>query len=115
MDTIDFTNQIEIENEQEEFEEQKRMDEEDRGLDNLKRNKGLTEEQLYNFRQQNIKSLYAQLYKLGLDGKTSQVRSKLQALSEFFGEFGSIDRLSNEQLGIIDHLLNYLRITGYKF
>ena len=65
------------------------------------------------FRQQNIKSLYAQLYEFGL--KTEQVRTKLQKMSEFFGNIGSVSDLSGEQMGAIEQLLNYLKNIGYKF
>jgi hypothetical protein len=65
------------------------------------------------FRQQNIKSLYVQLYEFGL--KTDQVRSKLQKMSEFFGNIGSVGDLSGEQMGAIEQLLKYLKNINYKF
>ena len=107
MDTTDLTNRIQDEQEAEELAEQIRADEEDRGLDRP------TDEQIYNFRQQNIKTLYAILYSMGL--KTEQVRKKLDLLSQFFGNIGGVSNISDEELAVIGHMLDELKVINYKF
>lgn len=111
MDTTDLTNRILDEQEAEELAEQIRVTEEDTGYD--KPHKGLTEEQKYNFRQQNIKTLYAILYSLGL--KTEQVRKKLDLLSQFFGNIGGVSNISDEELIFIGRMLDEMKVRNYKF
>lgn len=126
MDTTDLTNRTEIENEQEELNEAKRADEEDNGYDVFRNMdkiedqkfkwgepKQLTEEQLYNFRQQNIKILYAVLYSMGLN--TEQLREKLDLISRFFGNIGGVSNISDEELCVFSHMIDDLKTRGYKF
>jgi len=122
MDTTDLTNRIQEEDEKFELDEQIRATEEDHGFDrpSIKNNEepapketGLTEEQLYNFRQQNIKTLYAVLYSMGLN--TDQVRKKLDLLSQFFGNIGGVSNISDEELAVIGHMLDNLKVQNYKF
>jgi hypothetical protein len=117
MDTTDLTNRIQDEQEAQELAEQKRADEEDRGLDRHgeEPDEGLTDEQLYNFRQQNIKALYAMLYSMGLDGKTDKVRAKMDLLSRFFGNIGGVSNISDDELTAISHMLGHLQAISYKF
>lgn len=116
-DKTTFTNQTEIENEQEQLNEETRMTEEDTGYDNpdIPKDPGLTDEQIHNFRQQNIKSLYAVMYSLGLDGKTDKVREKFDTLSRFFGNIGGVSNISDEELCVIGHMLDELKSRNYKF
>jgi len=119
MDTTDFTNQIEIENEQEELNESIRADEEDNGYDHasLTRNKE-SEQNLNEIKQttalltQCAKEAYKHLYNMGLN--TSQVREKLDLLARFLGEFGA-SRLSIEQWGHINMWLKELECLQVKF
>jgi len=124
MDTTDLTNRIQEEQEQFELDEQIRATEEDRGFDRptiinneepAPEETKLTDEQLYNFRQQNIKTIYATLYSLGLDGKTETVRKKLDLLSQFFGNIGGVSNISDEELAVIGHMLDELKVRNYKF
>jgi chromosome segregation ATPase len=73
----------------------------------------LTDEQLYNFRQQNIKALYAKLYSMGLT--TEQVRSKLDKMSMFFGHLGSVNNMSDEEICEVSHMIDSLIVKNYKF
>jgi len=118
MDTTDFTNQIEIENEQEELNESIRMDEEDHNLDHasLTRNKE-SEQNLNEIAQstalisQCAREAYKHLYNMGL--KTEQIREKLDYLARFLGEFGT-SRLSAEQWGHINMWLKELESLQVK-
>ena len=109
MDTTTFTNQTEIENEQEQLAEETRMTEEDTGYDKIR----LTDEQKHNFREQNIKTMYAKLYQMGL--KTEQVRERLDKMSMFFGNIGAVSNMSDEEICAVNHMLDELQVRGYKF
>ena len=115
MDTTDLTNKIEREEEDFETKEQRRADEEDRGVDSasIKKAQDLKDEQIYNFRQQNIKKIYAQMYEFGLN--TDQIRTKLRKISEMFGHLGSVNDLSDKEIGGIMTMFNYLKINQYEF
>ena len=108
-DKTTFTNQTEIENEEEQLAEETRMTEEDTGYDKI----GLTEEQLHNFREQNIKAMYAKLYQMGL--KTEQVRERLDRMSMFFGNIGAVSNMSDDEIAAVNHMLDELQVRGYKF
>jgi len=74
---------------------------------------GMTDEQRYNFRQQNIKALYAKMYSMELT--TEQIRSKLDKLSQFFGHIGGINNLSDVEICEISHMIDNLKVKNYKF
>lgn len=65
------------------------------------------------FREQNIKSLYAKLYSLGLNSE--QIRSKLDKMSMFFGHIGSVSNMSDDELSAVSHMIDELIVKGYKF
>ena len=111
-DKTTFTNQTEIENEQDQLAEEIRNTEEDTGYDKIKAD-GLTDEQLHNFREQNIKAMYAKLYQMGL--KTEQVRERLDKMSMFFGNIGAVSNMSDEEICEVNHMLDSLQVRGYKF
>ena len=113
----DFVNENEIREEQELLDEERKATEEDTGFDNhnIPSEPDLSEEQLYNFRQQNIKTLYAILYSMGLDGKTQKVRDKMDLLSRFFGNIGGVSNITDEELAVIGHMLDELKSRNYKF
>jgi hypothetical protein len=127
MDTTDFTNQIEIEQEREETNEAIRMDEEDHDLDHaslelddIQENTDSLEEKIdqINEIQQTTnllnlcaKEAYKHLYNMGL--KTPQVKEKLDYLARFLGEFGA-SRLSIEQWGHINMWLKELESLQVK-
>jgi hypothetical protein len=72
-----------------------------------------TEEQLYKAREKMIKEMYARLYNFGL--KTEEVRNRLDKLSMFFGNIGSVSNMSDDEIAITLHLLEYLALNDYKF
>lgn len=111
FDDIDLINRIQDEDEANELAEQTRNTEEDHGFDKH----GLTDEQRYNFRQQNIKTLYAMLYSMGLDGKTESVRNKMDLLSRFFGNIGGVSNISDDEITAIARMLEQLKAINYKF
>jgi hypothetical protein len=128
MDTTDFTNQIEIENEQEELNESIRADEEDNGYDHaslteqddIQENTDSLEEKIDQLNEiaqttalisQCAREAYKHLYNMGLN--TSQVREKLELLARFLGEFGT-SRLSIEQWGHINMWLKELESLQVK-
>jgi hypothetical protein len=109
----DFVNEYQAELEQELDAEQKLEDEQDNGYDNLDAKKGLTEEQLHNFREQNIKAMYAKLYQMGL--KTEGVRARLDKMSMFFGNIGAVSNMSDDEIAAVNRMLDELQVRGYKF
>ena len=125
MDTTDFTNQIEIENEQEQLDEEIRMTEEDHDLDHASLSHATTylngvkatEQEEKEMKQYasllslSAKEAYKHLYNLGL--KTEQVREKLDCLARFFGEFAT-SRLSVEQWEHINMWLKELESLQVK-
>jgi len=74
---------------------------------------GMTDEQRANFREQNIKALYAKLYSMGLN--TEQIRSKLNKISMFFGHLGSISNMSDVEICEFSHMIDNLKVKSYKF
>lgn len=72
-----------------------------------------TEEQLFKAREKMIKEIYARLYKFGL--KSEEIRNRLDKLSMFFGNIGSVSNLSDEEIVITLHLLEYMDLNNYKF
>jgi hypothetical protein len=105
----DFVNEYQSEVETELDAEHKLEDEQDNGYDK----KGLTEEQLHNFREQNIKAMYAKLYQMGL--KTEQVRARLDKMSMFFGNIGAVSNMSDDEIAAVNRMLDELKVRNYKF
>lgn len=105
----DFVNEVEDRNEKELLDEEIRNNEEDRDYDKIK----LTDEQLHNFREQSIKSMYAKLYQMGL--KTEQVRERLDKMSMFFGNIGAVSNMSDDEIAAVNRMLDELQVRGYKF
>jgi len=73
----------------------------------------LTDEQIANFREQSIKSLYAKLYSMGLN--TEQIRTKLDKMSMFFGHIGSVSNMSDDEICEVNHMIDNLKVKNYKF
>ena len=125
MDTTDFTNQIEIENEQEQLDEEIRATEEDHDLDHASLSHTTTylngvkatEQEEKEMKQYasllslSAKEAYKHLYNMGLNKE--QVRNKLETLARFFGEFAT-SRLSVEQWGHINMWLKELESLQVK-
>jgi len=114
-DKTTFTNQTEIENEQEQLAEEIRLTEEDLGYDNpdVPADPGLTDEQIHNFREQSIKAMYAKLYQMGLN--TEQVRARLDKMSMFFGNIGAVSNMSDDEIAAVNRMLDELQVRSYKF
>jgi len=114
----DFVNEVEDRNEKELLDEEIRNNEEDRDYDKIKsetKQDGLSLEDIQTGKlmESTIKSLYSKLYGFGLNRE--QVREKLQTLSRFFGNIGSVSDLSLEQMGAINALIEQLKLINYKF
>ena len=75
--------------------------------------KDTQERQDYFLHEQIIKECYARLYELGCNKE--QVRGKLEYLSRFFGNIGSISDITTEQAGHINYFLNYLKLSQKQF
>lgn len=75
--------------------------------------KEIREKQDQSLIESSIKESYARLYELGCNKE--QVRSKLEKLSAFFGNIGSISDLTLEQIGLVNNFLKDIEILGYKF
>ncbi len=64
--------------------------------------------------QRDIKSLYAKLYAFGLNAE--QVRSKLDKLSQFFGNISGVSNIvKKEEIIAIGDFLDTLKNLKYKF
>lgn len=115
MDTTDFTNQYLDQIDDENFNEQRRMDEEDRGLDRPHEDEAeeLKAKQEEETRSQIIKEAYARLYKLGCN--KDEIKTKLDKISMFFGNLGSVSNMSNQEIGLLNGMLNTMEIMGYTF
>lgn len=109
----DFVNEYQAEIEQELDAEHKLEDEQDNGYDNIKSGISKEDVQYGKLMESTIKSLYAKLYGFGLNRE--QVREKLQTMSRFFGNIGSVSDLSLEQMGAINALIEQLKLINYKF
>lgn len=60
-----------------------------------------------------VKEAYARLYDLGCNKE--QVREKLDIMSMFFGNLGSVSNMSDQEIGLVNHFLQTIKTLGFTF